>query len=61
MHPPHLTEQWVKNYILSTGHGSHMAGGSWINTGEGGIAPEHLKKWCRCGRPNWPWFVWFSG
>jgi glutamate synthase domain-containing protein 2 len=32
-----------ENYILSTGHGSQMAGGSWINTGEGGIAPEHLE------------------
>ena len=32
-----------ENYILSTGHGSHMAGGSWINTGEGGVAPEHLE------------------
>jgi glutamate synthase domain-containing protein 2 len=32
-----------ENYILSTGHGSRLAGGSWINTGEGGIAPEHLE------------------
>lgn len=32
-----------ENYILSTGYGSRMAGGSWINTGEGGIAPEHLE------------------
>ncbi|MGE8079780.1 glutamate synthase-related protein [Peribacillus loiseleuriae] len=32
-----------ESYILSTGNGSKMAGGSWINTGEGGIAPEHLK------------------
>src|SRR4051812_9303623 len=32
-----------ENYILSTGHGSRMAGGSWINTGEGGVAPEHLE------------------
>ncbi|MBS4208909.1 FMN-binding glutamate synthase family protein [Bacillus sp. FJAT-50079] len=32
-----------EHYILSTGSGSHMAGGSWINTGEGGIAPEHLQ------------------
>jgi len=31
-----------EHYILSTGHGAAMAGGSWINTGEGGIAPEHL-------------------
>ncbi|KXH80659.1 FMN-binding glutamate synthase family protein [Sporosarcina sp. HYO08] len=31
-----------EHYILSTGNGSRMAGGSWINTGEGGIAPEHL-------------------
>lgn len=31
-----------ENYILSTGKGCKMAGGSWINTGEGGIAPEHL-------------------
>jgi hypothetical protein len=28
-----------EKYILSTGHGSHLAGGSWINTGEGGVAP----------------------
>lgn len=32
-----------EHYILSTGNGSMMAGGSWINTGEGGIAPEHLE------------------
>ncbi|MDP4170215.1 MAG: FMN-binding glutamate synthase family protein [Bacillota bacterium] len=32
-----------ENYILSTGIGSRMAGGSWINTGEGGVAPEHLE------------------
>lgn len=32
-----------EHYILSTGYGSMMAGGSWINTGEGGIAPEHLE------------------
>jgi glutamate synthase domain-containing protein 2 len=32
-----------EHYILSTGKGSRMAGGSWINTGEGGIAPEHLE------------------
>jgi glutamate synthase domain-containing protein 2 len=31
-----------EHYILSTGNGSRMAGGSWINTGEGGVAPEHL-------------------
>lgn len=31
-----------EHYILSTGHGAEMAGGSWINTGEGGVAPEHL-------------------
>lgn len=31
-----------ENYILSTGFGAAMAGGSWINTGEGGVAPEHL-------------------
>jgi glutamate synthase domain-containing protein 2 len=31
-----------ENYILSTGYGCQMAGGSWINTGEGGVAPEHL-------------------
>ncbi|WP_066389780.1 FMN-binding glutamate synthase family protein [Neobacillus mesonae] len=31
-----------ENYILSTGYGCKMAGGSWLNTGEGGIAPEHL-------------------
>ena len=32
-----------ENYILSTGNGSCMAGGSWINTGEGGVAQEHLE------------------
>lgn len=32
-----------EHYILSTGHGARMAGGSWINTGEGGVAPEHLE------------------
>ncbi|GHH98034.1 FMN-binding glutamate synthase family protein [Neobacillus kokaensis] len=32
-----------ENYILSTGYGCKMAGGSWVNTGEGGIAPEHLE------------------
>ncbi|WP_244163238.1 FMN-binding glutamate synthase family protein [Paenibacillus pectinilyticus] len=31
-----------ENYILSTGSGASMAGGSWLNTGEGGVAPEHL-------------------
>ncbi|RTE03555.1 FMN-binding glutamate synthase family protein [Paenibacillus whitsoniae] len=31
-----------ENYIQSTGHGASMAGGSWINTGEGGVAEEHL-------------------
>lgn len=31
-----------ENYILASGFGARMAGGSWINTGEGGIIPEHL-------------------
>ncbi|WP_261300507.1 FMN-binding glutamate synthase family protein [Paenibacillus andongensis] len=31
-----------ENYILSTGSGAFMAGGSWINTGEGGVADVHL-------------------
>jgi glutamate synthase domain-containing protein 2 len=31
-----------ENYILSTGYGASMAGGSWINTGEGGVVAEHL-------------------
>ncbi|TBL81375.1 FMN-binding glutamate synthase family protein [Paenibacillus thalictri] len=31
-----------ENYILSTGQGAALAGGSWINTGEGGVVPEHL-------------------
>ncbi len=31
-----------ENYILSTGGGAKMAGGSWINTGEGGVVQEHL-------------------
>ncbi|MDQ0190888.1 FMN-binding glutamate synthase family protein [Alicyclobacillus cycloheptanicus] len=32
-----------EHYILSTGNGARMAGGAWINTGEGGVAPEHLE------------------
>ncbi|BCJ87995.1 FMN-binding glutamate synthase family protein [Effusibacillus dendaii] len=32
-----------EHYILSTGNGVQKAGGSWINTGEGGVAPEHLQ------------------
>jgi glutamate synthase domain-containing protein 2 len=32
-----------ENYILSTGAGASMAGGSWINTGEGGVIEEHLR------------------
>ncbi len=32
-----------EHYILSTGKGISMAGGSWMNTGEGGVAPEHLE------------------
>ncbi|EOO30216.1 hypothetical protein IIU_05152 [Bacillus cereus VD133] len=32
-----------ENYIISTGYGSKMAGGSWINTGEGGVVEEHLR------------------
>ncbi|MGR4032135.1 FMN-binding glutamate synthase family protein, partial [Bacillus sp. ZZQ-131] len=31
-----------ENYILASGFGAKMAGGSWINTGEGGVIPEHL-------------------
>lgn len=31
-----------ENYIQSTGSGAFMAGGSWINTGEGGVADVHL-------------------
>ncbi|GAA4876974.1 FMN-binding glutamate synthase family protein [Paenibacillus vulneris] len=31
-----------EHYIQSTGAGARMAGGTWLNTGEGGIAPEHL-------------------
>ncbi|KQL49518.1 glutamate synthase [Brevibacillus choshinensis] len=31
-----------ENYIQSTGSGAFMAGGSWINTGEGGVAEVHL-------------------
>jgi len=31
-----------EHYIQSTGSGARMAGGSWINTGEGGVAPDHL-------------------
>jgi glutamate synthase domain-containing protein 2 len=32
-----------ENYISSTGKGAAMAGGSWMNTGEGGVIPEHLQ------------------
>lgn len=32
-----------ENYILSTGKGAAMAGGSWINTGEGSVVKEHLE------------------
>ncbi|WP_308636782.1 FMN-binding glutamate synthase family protein [Paenibacillus silvisoli] len=31
-----------EHYIQSTGNGAAMAGGSWINTGEGGVADVHL-------------------
>lgn len=31
-----------ENYFLSTGKGVAMAGGSWINTGEGSVIEEHL-------------------
>ncbi|TVY07855.1 FMN-binding glutamate synthase family protein [Paenibacillus cremeus] len=31
-----------ENYIQSTGSGALMARGSWINTGEGGVADVHL-------------------
>ncbi|MGO4110909.1 glutamate synthase-related protein [Paenibacillus sp. YAF4_2] len=31
-----------ENYIQSTGSGAFMASGSWINTGEGGVADVHL-------------------
>ncbi|TVY01995.1 FMN-binding glutamate synthase family protein [Cohnella terricola] len=31
-----------EHYIQSTGTGAFMAGGSWINTGEGGVADVHL-------------------
>jgi glutamate synthase domain-containing protein 2 len=31
-----------EHYIQSTGNGAKMAGGSWLNTGEGGVAPDHL-------------------
>ncbi|BAH42205.1 conserved hypothetical protein [Brevibacillus brevis NBRC 100599] len=31
-----------ENYIMSAGYGARMAGGSWINTGEGGVAEVHL-------------------
>ncbi|MFD1674552.1 glutamate synthase-related protein [Alicyclobacillus fodiniaquatilis] len=32
-----------EHYIASTGSGARMAGGAWINTGEGGIAPDHVE------------------
>ncbi|WP_219836820.1 FMN-binding glutamate synthase family protein [Paenibacillus sp. R14(2021)] len=32
-----------EHYIQSTGSGALMAGGSWINTGEGGVADVHLE------------------
>lgn len=31
-----------ENYFLSTGKGAALAGGSWINTGEGSVIEEHL-------------------
>ncbi|MDP4086550.1 MAG: FMN-binding glutamate synthase family protein [Bacillota bacterium] len=31
-----------EHYIQSLGNGAQMAGGSWMNTGEGGVAPDHL-------------------
>lgn len=31
-----------EHYIQSTGSGANLAGGSWINTGEGGVADVHL-------------------
>jgi glutamate synthase domain-containing protein 2 len=31
-----------EHYIESTGRGAAMAGGSWMNAGEGGVSPEHL-------------------
>ncbi|MGE5704333.1 MAG: glutamate synthase-related protein, partial [Clostridia bacterium] len=31
-----------EHYIQATGSGAYMAGGSWINTGEGGVADVHL-------------------
>ncbi|QHW34896.1 FMN-binding glutamate synthase family protein [Paenibacillus rhizovicinus] len=31
-----------EHYIQSTGSGARMAGGSWINTGEGGVADVHV-------------------
>ena len=31
-----------EHYIQAVGSGARMAGGSWINTGEGGVAPDHL-------------------
>lgn len=32
-----------EHYIQSTGTGARMSGGSWINTGEGGVADVHLE------------------
>ena len=32
-----------KNAITAISFGLGTAGGSWINTGEGGLAPYHLK------------------
>ncbi|MDR0269949.1 FMN-binding glutamate synthase family protein [Paenibacillus sp.] len=31
-----------EHYIQALGNGAQMAGGSWMNTGEGGVAPDHL-------------------
>lgn len=32
-----------EHYIQAVGNGARLAGGSWINTGEGGVAPDHLQ------------------
>ena len=47
-----------ENYILASGFGAKMAGGSWINTGEGGVIPEHLHTRCKYHCPNWSGIIW---
>ncbi|BBP87629.1 hypothetical protein BsIDN1_12470 [Bacillus safensis] len=35
-----------------------MAGGTWMNTGEGGLSPYHLKGGADIIFADWAWFIW---